>query len=441
MNAAALPERRLTRWLDATHPAVFATFAIVAAFSTYFCMYAFRKPFAAAAYTDVPGVVLPGGLSLDYKTVLVTSQVIGYALSKFAGIKVISEMTPGRRAITLLGFMAWAHGALLLFAIVPAPYNALAMFLNGLPLGMIWGLTFGFLEGRRTSEALGAGLSASYIVASGYVKSAGVWMLGLGVPIMWMPFVTGLLFWPALALGVWMLAALPPPSAEDEASRTRREPMDAAARTSFLKRFAPGLIPLTLLYVLLTAFRDFRDNFAAELWIGLGYEGDASVFATSENWVAFGVMLGLGALMAIKNNRVGLLAVHALMLSGTVIIGVTTALFQAGWLDGYWWMVSVGLGLYLAYVPYGCVLFDRLIAAVGVTATAAFMIYVTDAAGYFGSVAVMFYKDLGQADLPWLEFFTNFAWITSVVCTLLYALSAGYFARVTRGEGEQRQIA
>ena len=28
----------------------------------------------------------------------------------------------------------------------------------------------------------------------------------------------------------------------------------------------PGLLPLTLLYVLLTAYRDFRDNFAVEIW-------------------------------------------------------------------------------------------------------------------------------------------------------------------------------
>jgi len=45
---------------------------------------------------------------------------------------------------------------LILFPSFPAPWNVAALFFNGLPLGMIWGLVFGYMEGRRTSEALGA---------------------------------------------------------------------------------------------------------------------------------------------------------------------------------------------------------------------------------------------------------------------------------------------
>lgn len=427
---------RLTRGLENTSPTVFGLFATLSAFTTYFSMYAFRKPYGAATWDSVADVEIPGIGALDYKIVLVISQVFGYTISKFAGIKVISEMTPARRAWALLGFIGFAHASLLLFAIVPAPYNVFAMFLNGLPLGMIWGLTFGFLEGRRISEALGAGLSASYIVASGYVKSAGKWLMAEGVPDVWMPFVTGAMFWPLLLIAVFGLSVLPPPDAADEAARTRREPMDGAARTAFLKSFWPGLVPLTLLYVLLTAYRDFRDNFAAELWEALGYGSEPTVFATSENYVAFGVMLALGALMLIKDNRAGLMLVHVLMAAGTAMVGLSTWMFSAGMLDGYWWMVLVGLGLYLAYVPYGCVLFDRLIAAVGVSATAGFMIYVTDASGYLGSVALMLYRDLGTPNMSWLAFFKAFSWVTSGVCTVLYLVSMAYFWQRTRGMGD-----
>ena len=34
---------RLQKWLSTAHPAVFSAWAIVAAFSTYFSMYAFRQ--------------------------------------------------------------------------------------------------------------------------------------------------------------------------------------------------------------------------------------------------------------------------------------------------------------------------------------------------------------------------------------------------------------
>ncbi len=44
--------------------------------------------------------------------------------------------------------------ALVLFGMIPRPWNAVAMFLNGMPLGMIFGLILGQLEGRRMTEAL-----------------------------------------------------------------------------------------------------------------------------------------------------------------------------------------------------------------------------------------------------------------------------------------------
>lgn len=421
---------RITAALEKAHPAAFGAYAIVAAFSTYFCMYAFRKPFAVGVFEGDVDFPIVGAVA--YKIVLIVAQVLGYTLSKFMGIKVISEMTPEKRAVALLGSIGFAHAALLLFAIIPAPYNAIALFLNGMPLGMVWGLTFGFLEGRRTSEALGAGLSASYIVASGFVKSAGKWVMDLGVSEMWMPFVTGLMCLPFLVVFVGMLYAMPPPTAEDEAARTKREPMDAEARKRFFLAYLPGLLPLTILYVLLTAYRDFRDNFAREIWDALGMGDTPEIFALSELPVAFGVMLALGALMLIRSNRTALIAVHLVMLAGTAMVGITTWMMQAGMLDPTWWMILVGLGLYLAYVPYGCVLFDRLIAAVGVSATAGFLIYVTDAFGYLGSVALLLYKNFGQPDLSWLQFFTTFSYVTSIVCTLLYIVSTGYFAIVAR---------
>ena len=236
-----LSSTRLQSWLGRAHPTLFVVFAMAAAFSTYFSMYAFRKPFAAGTYADVDAVVLPVVGAVAYKTVLLITQVLGYCTSKFLGIKVISEMPPRRRALSLLACIGVAWGALLLFAVVPAPYNIPFLFLNGLPLGMVWGLVFGFLEGRRVSEALGAGLSSSYIVASGAVKSIGRWLVvDLGVSEFWMPFAVGALFALPMVFFVFLLGSLPPPSAEDEAARSPRVPMDATARRAFFWATFPG---------------------------------------------------------------------------------------------------------------------------------------------------------------------------------------------------------
>ncbi|MEM9658101.1 MAG: DUF5690 family protein, partial [Planctomycetota bacterium] len=64
--------------------------AASAAFGAYFCMYAFRKPFTAASFHGTQA------WGFDFKTVVVSTQVVGYMLSKFIGIRVISE-TPRRQ--------------------------------------------------------------------------------------------------------------------------------------------------------------------------------------------------------------------------------------------------------------------------------------------------------------------------------------------------------
>ena len=426
---AALPVHPVTARLSRSSPALFSAWAILAAFSTYFCMYAFRKPFAVGTFAGT--VDLPLLPPMDYKVALIIAQVLGYCISKFIGIKVVSEMSPGRRAAAVLVAIGVAWTALLLFAITPAPWSIVFLFMNGIPLGMVWGLVFGFLEGRRVSDVLGAGLSASYIVASGAVKSVGKLLLDAGVPEAWMPFTVGGLFALPMLGFVWMLARMPPPDADDQAQRCARAPMDGAARKAFLRRFAPAVLPLTLLYVLLTAYRDFRDNFSREIYDALGQGADASVFATAEIPIAIGVLLVLGLLTMVKDNRKAVLVVHGVMAAGTGLIGLATVLWATGLLGPVQWMSAVGLGLYVAYVPYGCVLFDRLLAAVGSVGTAAFLIYLTDAFGYLGSVMLLVVKSLWKPDLSWLDFFVGFSYVTAAVCTALFAVSFVWLA--TRG--------
>lgn len=420
---------RITSWLRVTSPAWFATYAVVVAFTTYFCMYAFRKPFAAGTYA---GLAIG---ELDLKSALIISQLAGYALSKLLGVKFNSEMPPRRRAWALVVLIVWAELALLLFAVLPPEGKVVAIFMNGLPLGTVWGVVFSFLEGRRTSEILGAGLSCAYVVASGAVKSVGVTLLGEGVAEAWMPAATGLLFLPLFLVAVVGLALIPPPSAADVAARTEREPMSKAERRAFTVRYSPGLLLLVVVYLFLTAYRDFRDNYAAEIWADLGSAQSASVFTLTEIPIALAVMFVLALLYLVRDNRLGLLLTYVIMIAGSALIGVGTLLFDVGAIGPKSWMILVGLGLFLGYVPYGCVLFDRTIAALGVVATAVFLIYVSDAVAYGGSVALVLYKVFGEAETSKLEFFRRFSYAASVVCTSFFTISCLYFLRRARNRG------
>ena len=417
---------RLRLWLARANPVIFVLFAGLAGFCAYFSMYAFRKPFTAATFDLVPG----WEFALDYKIALVIAQVAGYALSKLIGVKVIAEMRPERRAGAIIILIGASWIALVLFAVVPAPWNVAALFLNGLPLGLIWGLVFGFMEGRRTSEVLGAILCASFILSSGVVKSVGKTLMdGFDVSAFWMPAAVGVVFMPLLAVSVLALAALPPPSPADEAERVARRPMMAKERTAFLVAHWPVLVLLVAAYVTLTAFRDLRDNFAAEIWQALGYGDAASVFTASEGPVAVLSLIAMGVMIAVKNNGRALLLMHGVILVGFATLGGSTLAFQYGLLSPIAWMIVSGAGLYLAYTPFNAMLFDRLIAYSGTVATAGFLIYVADASGYVGSVILLLVRNFAAVDLPWLRFFVGAAYATSLAGLVLVTGAAVLFLR------------
>jgi hypothetical protein len=276
-------------------------------------------------------------------------------------------------------------------------------------------------------------LCASFILSSGVVKSIGAWlMLAVHVDRFWMPAAAGALFMPLLLVSTWVLGQLPPPDARDEAERVRRAPMGKEDRSRFLKAYAPGLVLLVLSYVLLTALRDFRDNFAAEIWAGLGYGGEAGVFSASELPVAVIALGAMAAVMVVRDNLRALMVVHGLVAAGFALLGVSTLAYTAHMIAPLPWMILAGAGLYMAYTPFNAVLFDRLIAYSGRVATAGFLIYVADASGYMGSAALLLWRNFGGVRMDWLNFFILSAYVTSVIGLALTALAALYFYRHAR---------
>jgi hypothetical protein len=404
---------------------LFTVMAIMAAFSTYFCMYAFRKPFSAASYEGLQFL----NTSFDLKTVLVTSQIIGYALSKMIGIKVVSEITRRSRFRMLVGMILAAQAALFAFAVLPPSLKVMAIFFNGLPLGMVWGLVVWYLEGRKTSEMLLAGLSCSFILASGVVKDIGRWLMSAHeIDQFWMPFVTGCLFLIPFLLSAYLLNRLPEPSRDDRLARMERSTMDGSQRWAFIRQFLPGMVMLMIAYFFLTAYRDFRDNFGVEIFDQLGYGiNEDAIFTRSELWVAFGVVGALAMLNLIKNNLWGLIGAFGVMTSGVMLMGVGTLLFDNDMIDGLTWMILCGLGSYLAYVPYGSVLFERLIASTRAMGTAVFVIYVADSIGYVGAIGVMGVKDQFAADVSRLDFFRYLTYGMSVLGVVMLVSSLIYF--------------
>ncbi len=398
-----------------------------AAFGAYFAMYGFRKPFTAATWST------PGWFGVDGKTVLVAAQVIGYTLSKFIGIRVVSSVTAPRRVPILLLLIAAAELALLSLPLVPTVLQPVCLFANGLPLGMVFGLVMAFLEGRRLTEAAAAGLCASFIVADGFAKSVGSQLIDVGVAEVWMPAVAGLLFAPLLLICVRLLARVPPPDAADIAARAPRSPMTREDRRAFLQRHGPGLAGIVLAYLAITVLRSVRADFAPELWHCLGYSGAPSLFTWSELLVAGLVLVGNGAVVLVRDNHRAFRCGMGVGIAGLVLCVVVTALSASHQLDGFAFMVLVGLGLYLPYVAVHTTLFERLVALTRDRGNLGFLLYLADSFGYLGYVVAMFGRGAladGNSDL--LAFFRALVYVVACTATVCLFGALLYFGRRSR---------
>ncbi|MBC7850482.1 MAG: hypothetical protein H7Y31_12145 [Chitinophagaceae bacterium] len=415
--AEQVATQRFTR-----HQLLTAIYAALIAFLTYACVFAYRKPFTVAVFDGISFWGVP------YQTLLIISQGIGYMLSKFYGIKLISELKRiGRwRTSALLIGIAWL--ALLLFALVPPPYGMIFLLINGFALGFMWGVVFSYAEGRRATDFIGAAMAVSFIFAGGFTRAVAIFLRDTwNVPEQWLGFATGLVFLIPLIVFTILIERIPPPDKLDEQERTVRQPMDKEKRRQLIKKFKWGLIAVTVTYLFLTILRDIRDNFMANMWNELGYGKKPAIFTSTETITSIIILVMMSLLVIMRNNFKAFKVIHWIIIAGFVLAGLSSVLFLYGEIDGATWMQLTGLGLYMGYIPFNCVFFERMIATFKIAGNVGFLIYIADAFGYLGSMTVMLSKEIFRVQLNWVSFFSIAVVIFSVVGVAATILSLIYF--------------
>jgi hypothetical protein len=87
------------------------------------------------------------------------------------------------------------------------------------------------------------------------------------------------------------------------------------------------------------------------------------------------------------------------------------------------------LGLYIAYVLFNSVFFERLLASFTIAGNVGFLIYVADAWGYLGSITVMLSKELLKLQLNWVAFYSQLVIVFAVAGVVASIFSLFYFNR------------
>lgn len=399
-----------------------AIYASMFIFLMYTCAYAFRKPFTVGLYE---GETLFG---FDAKVIYVLAEIIGYACSKFIGVRILPSMKPNQRTWYAIGLMSISEIALLGFATLPPYLKIIAICISGLPLGMIWGILFSFIEGRRISELINVGLSVALIVSSGIVKTFGQFVMNtFNTTEYWMPVITGLLCYPVMLIGAYMLNQIPEPDEKDKEARSERLPMNKKEQKDFFKRFTGGIISLVVFYGALTVFRELRDSFAADIWKELNIN-DSLIFTKTEVPIAFLVLFLMGLIVFVKSNRLARNIIYVIASLGCIVLMLSTWIYAQGGISVVTWMIISGLGMYMGYIPF-TYLIERLIASIKVTSTAVFLIYLADSAGYIGTTAVFLMRNFAAINISWIHMIVNTAYYVGIISLFCIFFTFWYFRK------------
>lgn len=413
---------------------LFILWAGGAALLSYSMVYALRKPYTAASFTGHEF------LGIDYKVAATTIQILGYLIAKFIGIKVISELKKENRFKFFIGSVVLAELSLIGFGLIHAPYNACVLFINGLSLGCMWGVIFSFIEGRRVTDMLASILGVSIVFSSGFAKSIGLFVVKeLHVSEFWMPAVIGGAAIPVLVLMGYLLKALPNPDESDIRHKSERVAIGGKERKQIFKSYMPLLILLFIANFALLVLRDIKEDFLVNI---IDMSNQSSwLFARVDSIVTLIVLAFFAGLMFVKSNIRALLVLLGMVILSMCVMCYVSFNHQTLALSPISWLFIQSISLYIAYLTFQTIFFDRFIACFSIKGNVGYFIAMVDFIGYTGTVILLFGKELFQIDGNWFELYNHMAAYVSLGAAVLFGITAILLIKKYRSSRNQPVLA
>ena len=259
------------------------------------------------------------------------------------------------------------------------------MFFNGLSLGCMWGVIFSFIEGRRTTDILASLLGISIVISSGVAKSIGLFVMNtLHVGEFWMPALIG-----AFAL--------------------------------------PVLILLFVANLLLVILRDIKEDFLVKI---IDMSGHSSwLFAQIDSVVTLIILALFGMMVFVKSNIKVLVILLSMVVAGTATMSFVSLNYDTLQLSTVTWLFIQSLSLYIAYLCFQSIFFDRFIACFKIKGNVGFFIVTIDFIGYTGTVLVLMFKEFFNTDINWLDFYNQMSGYVGIICTVAFSCSIVYLVQ------------
>jgi hypothetical protein len=127
--------------------------------------------------------------------------------------------------------------------------------------------------------------------------------------------------------------------------------------------------------------------------------------------------------MLIKDSRRALSFSLLCSVAGFILVAISAGLLQKT-IDGFYFMIILGVGTYLPYVAVHTTVFERFLSLTRENANIGFLMYIADTVGYIGYIGIMFVKDTLKTNQNFFTFFTGLSVVISLlsIVALIFSL-------------------
>src|SRR5690606_4235201 len=147
----------------------------------------------------------------------------------------------------------------------------------------------------------------------------------------------------------------------------------------------------------------------------------------SEVPVALTVLIIIASMIFIRNNKLAFYINLLVTLFSGIFLLIITVLLIMDHFDPVYWMILAGFTMYLPYIIFHTVYFERWIGYFKIKSNIAFLMYISDAVSYLGSTCIILFRNINNANTSWVDFFKISGLVTAIMIILLSFLTYFYF--------------
>ena len=136
----------------------------------------------------------------------------------------------------------------------------------------------------------------------------------------------------------------------------------------------------------------------------------------------------------VKSNIKVLVILLSMVVTGTATMSFVSLNYDTLQLSTVTWLFIQSLSLYIAYLCFQSIFFDRFIACFKIKGNVGFFIITLDFIGYTGTVVVLIFKEFFNPAVNWLDFYNLMSGYVGIACSIAFIGSAVYLIQRYRRE-------